>query len=191
MRVRLNVATKPLETHRRFLAGAGLIAFVAGAVFLGLGWHVYSVRKVDAELRARTERIRLEMARLEAQRQELDRFFHLEENAKLSDRAAFLNGIIDARSFNWTQMFMDLERVLPAGVHVVSIEPKQSKGQVEVKLTLGATSDEAELNFLHALERSKEFTEVQVQFVRPPSGQSGNLSGDQKVFQLTTLYSRS
>jgi type IV pilus assembly protein PilN len=131
------------------------------------------------------------MARLEAQRQELDRFFHLEENAKLSDRAAFLNGIIDARSFNWTQMFMDLERVLPAGVHVVSIEPKQSKGQVEVKLTLGATSDEAELNFLHALERSKEFTEVQVQFVRPPSGQSGNLSGDQKVFQLTTLYSRS
>jgi type IV pilus assembly protein PilN len=191
MRVRLNVATKPLETHRRFLAGAGLIAFVAGAVFLGLGWHVYSVRKVDAELRARTERIRLEMARLEAQRQELDRFFHLEENAKLSDRAAFLNGIIDARSFNWTQMFMDLERVLPAGVHVVSIEPKQSKGQVEVKLTLGATSDEAELNFLHALEHSKEFTEVQVQFVRPPSGQSGNLSGDQKVFQLTTLYSRS
>src|SRR4029077_1738988 len=152
MRIRLNVATKALETHRRFLAGSGLIVVVAGLIFLGLGWHVYSVRKVDAELRARTEKSRLKMAELEAQRQDLDRFFHLDENAKLNDRAAFINGILDARSFNWTQMFMDLERILPAGVHVVSIEPKQSKGQVEVKLILGAVNDEAELNFLHALE---------------------------------------
>lgn len=190
MRIRLNVATKALETHRRFLAGAGLIAFVAGLVFLGLGWHVYSVRKVDAELRARTEKTRREMARLEAQRQDLDRFFHLDENAKLHDRAAFINGIIDARSFNWTQMFMDLERLLPPGVHVVSVEPKQAKGQVEVKLQVGATSDETWLKFLHALEGSKEFSGVEVQNVRAPS-QTGNLSGDQKVVQLTTVYSRS
>jgi sirohydrochlorin ferrochelatase len=55
MIVRLNLATKALETHRRFLAGAGLTAIFAGLAFLGLGWHVYSARKVDAELRARTE----------------------------------------------------------------------------------------------------------------------------------------
>ena len=190
MRIRLNVATKALETHRRFLAGAGLIAFVASLVFLGLGWRVYSVRKVDAELRARTEKTRREMARLEAQRQDLDRFFHLDENAKLHDRAAFINGIIDARSFNWTQMFMDLERILPAGVHVVSIEPKQAKGRVEVKLLVGATSDEAKLNFLRALEDSKEFTEVQVQHEGVPP-QGGNAIGDQKILQLSTVYSRS
>lgn len=190
MRVRLNVATKALETHRRFLAGAGLIAVVAGLVFLGLGWHVYSVRRVDAELRARTEATRRTMAKLEAQRQDLDRFFHQEENAKLHDRAAFLNGIIDARSFNWTQMFMDLERILPPGVHVVSIEPKQAAGHMELKLIVGATSDEAELKFIRALEDSKEFTEVQVQHEGAPN-QTGNLSGDQKVVQLTTAYSRS
>ena len=86
-------------------------------------------------------------------------------------------------------MFMDLERVLPGGVHVVSIEPRQTKGRVEVKLTVGATSDEAELKFLHALEESKEFTEVQVQGSQVPS-QTGNQSGDQKVVQLTTVYSR-
>ena len=189
MRVRLNLATKALETHRRFLAGAGLTSVVAGFVFLGLGWHVYSVRKLDSELRARTEKTRQEMARLETQRAELEKFFQREENARLHDRAAFINGIIDARGFNWTQMFMDLERVLPGGVHVVSIEPRQTKGRVEVKLTVGATSDEAELKFLHALEESKEFTEVQVQGSQVPS-QTGNQSGDQKVVQLTTVYSR-
>jgi type IV pilus assembly protein PilN len=190
MRVRLNLATKALETHRRFLAGAGLIAIVAGLVFLGLGWHVYSVRKVDAELRARTEKTRQEMAKLEEQRRELERYFGQKDIANLHERAAFINGILDARSFNWTQMFMDLERILPGGVHVVSIEPKQTGGHVEVKLTVGATSDEAKLKFLRALEDSKEFTEVQVQNEHAPSS-VGNQSGDQKVVQLTTVYSRS
>ena len=189
MRVRLNLATKALETHRRFLAASGLIALVAGLVFLGLGWHVYSVRKVDAELRIRTEKMRQEMAKLQQQREEVERYFGQKDIAELNARAAFINGILDARSFNWTQMFMDLERILPAGVHVVSIEPKQVGNHVEVKLTVGATSDETELKFLHALEESKEFTEVQVHNVHVPP-QTGSFSGDQKVILLTTVYSR-
>ncbi len=189
MRVRLNLATRALETHRRFLAGAGLTAIFAGLAFLGLGWHVYSARKVDAALRARTERTRQELARLEVQRKDLERYFSQKDIANLHDRAAFINTILDGRSFNWTLMFMDLERILPGGVRVISIEPRQAAGHVELKLTVGAISDEAELKFLHALEESKEFTEVQVHNVHSPNS-SGNLSGDQKVVQLTTFYSR-
>jgi Tfp pilus assembly protein PilN len=189
MKIRLNLATKVLETHRRFLAGAGLTAVIAGVTFLGLGWHVYSARKIHAEQRARTESMRQEMARLEAQRKDLERYFSKKDIAELHDRAAFINTILDARSFNWTLMFMDLERTLPGGVRVISIEPKQAGGHVELKLTVGAANDEAELKFLQALEDSKEFTEVQVQTVISPSS-IGNASGDQKIVQLSTVYSR-
>jgi type IV pilus assembly protein PilN len=189
MKVRLNLATRALETHRRFLAGAGLTAIFAGLAFIGLGWHVYSARKVDADLRARTERTRQEMARLEAQRKDLQRYFSQKDIANLHDRAAFINTILDARSFNWTLMFMDLERILPGGVRVISIEPKQVGGHVEVKLTVGANSDEAELKFERALEESKEFTEFQIQNVHSPNS-AGDQGGDQKVVQLTTIYSR-
>jgi type IV pilus assembly protein PilN len=187
MRLQLNLATKPLEPQRRFLVSTGLVAFIAAIVFLWIGWHVYTVRKVDEELRARTGKTRQEMAKLEVQRQDLDRFFHQEENAKLHDRADFINGILDARSFNWTQMFMDLEHVLPAGVRVISIEPKQVAGHVEVKLNVGATSDEAAWKFLRALEASKEFTEVQLQ---AETTQASGTQSDQKVLQLTTVYLR-
>lgn len=189
MRVRLNVATRPLETHRRFLAAAGLALFVAGFVFIALGAHVYSVRKVDAELRARTGKTREEMARLLEQRRELEQFFGLKETAELHDRASFINGIIDARSFNWTRMFMDLERILPGGVRVISIEPKQVQGRVQVKLSVGTSSDEAKLKFLRALEDSKEFTDIELQNEHAPS-QTGAQRGDQKVIQLTAVYSR-
>jgi len=185
MRVRLNLATKAQETHRRFMVLAGLVATVAGIVFLALGWHVYSIRNVDARLRAQSEITSRRIGELQAERADLERFFAQPENAKLHDRAAFLNSLIDGRSFNWTQMFMDLERILPGGVKVVSIEPKQAKGRVEVKLTIGASSDDAKLKFLRALEESQQFSEIQLDSELPAK------TGNQRVVELTAVYSRS
>ncbi len=193
MKVRLNLATKALETNRRFLVGSSLVAFFAVAAFLGLGWYVYSVRGTQAELRARTEKTNLEMAKLELQRKDLERYFGQKDIAELHDRAAFINTILDARAFNWTLMFMDLERILPGGVRVISIEPKQVSGRVELKLTVGTVNDEAELKFEHALEESKAFTDVRIQHVGTPNSsgnQGGNQNADQKIVQLTTVYSR-
>src|SRR5438105_7112659 len=172
MKVRLNIATKALETHRRFLAGASLTAFFAAVAFIGLGWHVYSARKADVELRARTNKSRHEMAELEAQRKELLRYFGQKDVATLHDRAAFINGILDARSFNWTLMFMDLERTLPGGVRVISTEPTQASGHVALKLTVGAATDDPELKLMRALEDPKVFTELPILDV-PSAGSAG------------------
>ena len=188
MRVRLNLATKALETHRRFLAASGVIGVVAGIFFLGLGWHVYSVRKADEALRVKAEQIRQEMIGLEQQRRDLERFFAQPENAKLHERSAFLNTLIDEQSLNWTQMFMDLEKILPPGVRVLSIEPAHEKGRVRVKITVGAASDEAKLKFLHALEQSGAFT--QVELVRDANNASGIPSADHTEVELTAVYSR-
>ncbi len=186
MNVRLNLATKPLETHRKFIASSGVVGFVAAIVFIALGWHVYIARKANAEMRAKSDKIIRQVAEFQQQRESLERFFTLDENAKLHDRASYINGLIDARSFNWTLMFMDLEKILPAGVRVVSIEPKQEKGRVEVKFTVGATSDETKLKFLKALEDSKTFSHVQL--INQHAATTG---GDQIVVELNAEYSRS
>src|SRR5262245_59210598 len=112
MKVRLNLSTKPLQTHRSFLASSGLIGAVAAIFFLALGWHVYSVRKADESLRKKVTQIRQEMAALEQQRKELETFFQEPANARLHERSAFLNTLIDEQSLNWTKMFMDLEKIM-------------------------------------------------------------------------------
>jgi type IV pilus assembly protein PilN len=188
MRVRLNLATKPLETHRKFIAGSGLLGVVAAIVFLTLGWHVYLARKANAEMRAKSAKIQQQVEELVRQRSALQHFFDLEENRNLHDRAAYINSLIDARSFNWTLMFMDLEKVLPAGVRVVSIEPKQDKGRIEVKFIIGAASDEAKLKFLKALEDSKTFTRIELLAEHHPAG---GASMDQIVVELSAEYLRS
>jgi type IV pilus assembly protein PilN len=189
MKVRLNLATNPLQTHRKFLAGAGLIGALAGIVFLALGWHVYSVRKANEALRARTDAMRQEMTGLMEQRDQLEKFFKEEQNAKLNERSTFLNSLIDEQSLNWTQMFMDMEKIMPSGVRLVSIEPKHEKGQVKVTLQIGAISDEAKLRFLRALESSPAFKEVREDresYVEPQPGDVDRLQ-----VQLTVLYARS
>ncbi len=188
MKVRLNLSTKPLETHRRFLAGAGVVGAIAGIFFLALGWHVYSVRKADETLRVKVAKIRQEMIGLEQQRIDLEHFFLQPENSRLHERSAFLNTLIDEQSLNWTQMFMDLEKILPPGVRVVSIEPKHEKGRVEVKLVVGAMSDEAKLKFLHALEGSPAFTHVELitERISPP----GTPGADRMEVELKAVYSK-
>ena len=191
MKVRLNIATNPLQTHRKFLAVSTLIGVIAGLVCLALGWHVYSVRKSNEALRARTGAVRQEMAGLIGQRDELETFFKQERNAQLNQRSAFLNGLIDEESLNWTQMFMDLEKILPTGVRLVSIEPAHDKGQVLVKLQVGAINDEAKLKFLRALENSPAFKEVSVErdIYAEPQESSGET--DRVHVQLTAVYVRS
>jgi type IV pilus assembly protein PilN len=188
MKVRLNLSTKPLQTHRRFLAGAGIVGTIAGLFFLGIGLHVYLVRRGDEVYRERIVKIRTEMVSLEQQRRDLEQFFSRPENAKLHDRSAFLNTLIDEQSLNWTQMFMDLEKILPAGVRVVSIQPKHEKGIVEIKLVVGAASDEAKLKFLHALEQSSSFSRVQMvseKSVSPAPGVTDKID-----VELTAIYTK-
>jgi hypothetical protein len=191
MKVRLNVATNPLQTHRKFLAGAGLIGVIAGVVCLALGWHVYSVRKSNEATRARATAVRQEMVALMGKRDELETFFKEERNARLNQRSTFLNSLIDEESLNWTQMFMDLEKIMPTGVRLMNIEPAHQKGQVLVKFQIGAISDEAKLKFLRALETSPAFKDVKVEnqiFSEPQEG-TGDL--DHLHVQLTAVYVRS
>jgi type IV pilus assembly protein PilN len=191
MKVRLNVATNPLQTHRKFLAVSGLISAVAGVVFLALGWHVYAARKSNEALRARVADVRQDMVGLMRQREELENFFKEDQNAKLNERSTFLNSLIDEQSLNWTQMFMDLEKILPTGVRLVSIEPAHEKGRVLVRLQIGAVSDEAKLKFIRALENSpafKDFKEINERYSEP---QQGSTDLDRLQVQLTVVYARS
>jgi len=186
MNVRLNLATKPLVSHRHFFASAGLLAVLGGLLFLGLGWHASSEIRAQAELRRKEQDNDRRAALLQTRRKELDDFFARPENARLKERAAFVNGIIDERSFDWTQMFMDLEKIVPVGVHVVSIEPRLEKGHMFVRLTVAASGDESKIKFLRAMENSTAFSNVNLLSVR-----AGQASGDQSTLELNAIYARS
>jgi Tfp pilus assembly protein PilN len=84
-------------------------------------------------------------------------------------------------------MFLDLERVLPGGVRVITIEPRQASGQASVRLTVGAMSEAAKQAFLEALERSDAFSHVELTSIRVTGTAPGS---EQIILELTVTYSR-
>jgi hypothetical protein len=57
---------------------------------------------------------------------------------------------------------MDLEQILPEGVRVVSIEPKLAGDSLQLTFLVGAMSDDGKLKFLKALEKSPEFSHIEL-----------------------------
>jgi Tfp pilus assembly protein PilN len=160
MYVRLNLATNPLLSHRRFLAGTAAVAALGMLLCCGLAWRAYQLRKAEEDFRARSGKIQKELASAGQEREQLQRYFAEQEAAGFQDHAKFVVGVLQARSINWTQMFMDLERGLPPGVRIVRIEPKLEKGIVTVHFVVGAASQEAKLKLLKSFENSSSFSNV-------------------------------
>ena len=162
MKVRLNLSTSPLESNRRFTLGAGVIGTIAVVALLVLSLRTYSVWQNDKEIRARQDALELQIARLQQQRQSLSDFFENPQTVQRRQRAAYLNSLIQQRAFPWIKIFMDLERILPEGARVVSIEPKLVGDTVQLTFLVGAVSDESKLKFLKALESSPEFSHIEL-----------------------------
>jgi Tfp pilus assembly protein PilN len=188
MIVGLNLATKPLVSHRRFFVGSALLGIFAGLLFLYLSWQFYTLRKADEVYRAKLGKIEQEMDRLEAQRADLDRFYARDENHNLQDRAKFVGTVIEARSFNWTKMFMDLEHTLPPGVHVLKIEPKLENGSALVKFVVAGSSQESKVRLLKAFEDSSSFTHVELTAEGLPKQSGSTNSTDVFLEEFSAIY---
>ena len=131
--------------------------------------------------------IQQDMDRLQSQRADLERFFAKAENRDLQDRAKFIGNVIEARSFNWTKMFMELEHTLPAGAHIIRIDPKLEAGTVSVKFSIGGTSPGVKVELLKAFEDSKSFTHIELTSTGV-NQQAGAGAADVFVLEFSAIY---
>ena len=79
------------------------------------------------------------------------------QNMAVLERSQFLNAVFAWKSFSWTAVMMDLEKVLPTGVQVTSIEPQVTKeGDVNIRLRVSGDRERAVL-LVRNLEKSQRF----------------------------------
>jgi len=186
MKLRLNLATAPQENNRPFLAGATLIGTLGVLACAILAHAAYTSWRSSRDLRAEMSRWEAQIRADRQRRQDLENYFHSPAAQQILDRSAFLNSLIDERSFPWTKIFMDLEQTLPPGVRVVSIAPKLVNGRAEVTLQIGAESDESKIQFLEAIEKSKVFAGM---LVKDEKHSEPGAAGDKIVLNLSVWYS--
>lgn len=185
MKIRLNLATDPASSGRRFAFGAAVIGGFAVLALILLASRAYFVSREARQQRQELAELQGEIDRLNDQRSQLQAFFMQPDVVKLRDRSTYLNSLIDERSFPWTRIFMDLENILPEGVRVTQIAPKLVGGHIELKLLAGAISDEAKLKFLRTLESSRSFSHIELMSETKPQKQTDE---DKVYLELVAWY---
>src|SRR6202011_4309438 len=101
---------------------------------------VLLARDVTGWMNARRDRAAIaEKRAMIADRDQLranaERILALPENRSTRDQSQFLNALIERKSFSWTRVLEDLEKVMPPRVHLQSIHPElNDENQLELKM---------------------------------------------------------
>ena len=83
-------------------------------------------------------------------------------NARVLTQAEALDQLFDAKAFSWTLAMEAMEKVLPAGVQVTSIEPMRDKdGHITVHVRVVGPRDRAD-DLVANLEHSRRFLQPRI-----------------------------
>jgi type IV pilus assembly protein PilN len=186
MRLDINLATQPYEDARGFWmrwgsAVAGLSLLTLALVYAaGLGW--VNAQKDRALIRQAEQQI----AQRDNEMQSAQALLNRPENAVIRNRSQVLNELFERKAFSWTKVFADLETIMPAHLHLVSIHPEISPDhQLQLKLSVAGESRERAIELVRNMEESRRFEQAHIEqeteVVTP-------VAGDNAQFQISALY---
>ena len=154
MRISVNLATKPFVELRPLFARLRLAMGVLAVLAIGLGIWLHVLHGKAAVSQAKMDKLVSKTTAFQQDRRLNEARMRQPQNKAVLDRAQFLNAVFAEKSFSWTAVMMDLEKVLPTGVQVTSIEPVISKeGDVNIRLRVSGDRDRGVL-LLRNLETS-------------------------------------
>ncbi len=187
MRVDVNLATHPYEDTRQFWLRWGTAVALASIITLGLvaqtaiSW--YYARQDQHMITL----IRQQIAERDQERSKAEAFLNQPQNRTVRDRSQFLNELIERKAFSWTQVFEELERVMPARLHVVSIHPEMDdNNQLEIKLVVAGESADRAIDLVRRMEQSPRFRQPQITAQNAQT--ATQTPGDNVEFAITAQY---
>jgi type IV pilus assembly protein PilN len=163
MRIDVNLATQRYEDARQFYFrwGAALVVLLALTIGLGfIAWHHY---QSSAQDRKNINEWQSKIKELEGKRAHAAEVLNRPENRDVRDQSRFWNDVIDQKSFSWTQLLSDLEKIMPARAYVVSIQPTLTpEKRLKLKLTIAADNHSNGIELQAKMEHSDHFHEAEI-----------------------------
>lgn len=185
MRYDINLASQPYEDAARFYRNwVSALALVALVTFLLVALAVSNFLGARS-VRLQVNQVRQQIARLDQEKAAAEAILNRPENRGTRDRSRFLNGLIARKAFSWTQVFADLEQIVPARVQVKAIQPNLTEdNQLQVHMQIAGDSREKVVEMVRRLEGSPSFRSPRLQ-----SETSRTEDGREAVeFEVVALY---
>jgi type IV pilus assembly protein PilN len=160
IKIKVNLASRPFVNNRKFyLVSAALILVLLGISY----WNLTRYRTIHARRSEVNQILAGHRARFESLGQEQEKLLarlQTPETAEFLDRLTHINQLIQRRTFSWTVLLNDLERLAPANLQVVSVKPQISNRGIVIEIVANGRSGADNIQFVSNLESSGKFYDV-------------------------------
>jgi type IV pilus assembly protein PilN len=157
MRISVNLATRPFVELRPLFARLRLAMGVLAVLAVCFGFWLRALNAQASVAQAQMNALKAKTAKFQQERSSNEARMRQPQNMAVLERSQFLNAVFERKSFSWTAVMMDLEKVLPVGVQVTSIDPVITKeGDVNIRVRVSGDRDRAVL-LVRNLETSQRF----------------------------------
>ena len=156
--IRTNLSTRPFYNVRAVQLALAVLAVMVLAITI---FNVAQIIRLSASQRtlgAQAEQAETEAARLRAEAAQIRQRIDTKELEIVALAAREANGIIDQRTFSWTDLFTHLEATLPADVRATEITPQPASKVVSIRVQARSVEDLGE--FIEGLEKTGAFHDV-------------------------------
>ena len=189
MRFKINLASQPYENARRFFLEWGAV-LVALLVLSGL--LVFAAARTWRANHALSRSIADEHARLDKlndqEKADID-ILNKPGNRDVRERAQAINALILRKEFSWTRIFTDLEKMMPARLHVVSIAPQfNESGAIEIRMSVAGDSRDKAIQLVQNIEKAPDFQSPRILSETTASKERPATQGDNVEFQISAIY---
>jgi Tfp pilus assembly protein PilN len=187
MRLNINLASQKYEDVRRFyvrwsmaIGSAALLLILLSA----LAWANFASSSKSGQ---RIKELQGEIADLQKERAAAEAVYNLPVNHDVNEQKNYWNRQINRRQLSWTQLFNDLQRIMPARAYLNSVHPEITQDN-RLKLTLvvmGDTHDNG-LELQRKMEKSERFRSPQIMSETPQK--QAKTEAQLYKFDIVTYY---
>jgi type IV pilus assembly protein PilN len=190
MRININLASNPYEAAREFTRRMGLLVAALAVLAVGLLGYIVHQRSETRDIDQKIAAAKQEIASLDAEKAQAQAILNQPQNRDVADQSQFLNNLFARKALSWTRVFTEMEKLMPANIHVVSMKPEFNReNQLVLHVVVATSAREKAVELVRQMEKSPHFRTAQVE-AENTTGNEGNAgaTGGNIQFEIAAVY---
>jgi type IV pilus assembly protein PilN len=192
MQFNINLASQPYEAareYRRLLSAAIAVVALITALLVG---YIIQQRVASRDINRQIADAEQEISNLDREKAQAQAILNRPANRAVADQSLFLNELFARKALSWTRVFSEMERIMPPGIHVVSMKPDYTtENQLLLHMVVATDSRDRAVELVRHMEKSNHFRQPQVVAENVlnagAADQSGSAGGNIQ-FDIAAIY---
>ena len=190
MRLNINLATQPYEVARQYRQRMTMLIGILGLIAVVLVSYIVVQRVKTRPINRQLSEEQGQIDGLDREESQARTTLNKPVNRAIADQSDFLNELFARKSLSWTRIFMEMERIVPGNLHVVSMKPEYTKtNDLVIHIVVATDSRDRAVELVRRMEKSTHFRQPQVVAEMVVTNTTDQAAGGGNIqFDIAAIY---